>query len=117
METLQESKKPRLDLFSSLEKEEKSNKEKERETDKERERERSRKERDLKDKEDKERREKAMSEKAAATTAAAEKAEKPSVIVEKSSSFKEPETLGSSDDNMDTADFILDLGIACVNCQ
>ncbi|XP_036359186.1 integrator complex subunit 12 isoform X1 [Octopus sinensis] len=117
METLQESKKPRLDLFSSLEKEEKPNKEKEREMEKEREKERSRKERELKDKEDKERREKAMSEKAAATAATAEKTEKSAVVVEKSSSFKEPEALGSSDDNMDTADFILDLGIACVNCQ
>ncbi|GAB1602366.1 integrator complex subunit 12-like isoform X2 [Argonauta hians] len=108
LESIQEGKKPRLDLFSSLEKEEKQSKEKDRDA------ERSRKDREPKDKEDRDRREKGMSEKS--SVSATEKVEKSSVILEKSS-YKEPEIVVSSDDNMDTTDFILDLGIACIMCQ
>ena len=111
-ETPQEPKKIRLDIFSTLEKEEKLSKEKERESEKEKEKEKLKKEREQKEKDEKERREKIAAEKAAATTekgfatAATEK-----------SAAKERESQDSSDDNMDTDGFAVDLGIACNVCQ
>lgn len=107
-----EPKKARLDIFSTLEKEEKLSKEKEREAEKEKEKEKLKKERELKEKEEKERKEKMAAEKAAAS----EKAAAAAATTEKAAT-KERESQDSSDDNMDTDGFAVDLGIACNVCQ